>query len=439
MSTDSDHARGRADDSPEQELANEAGVEVLVALHGMTRVLTLYEPNNAAVTRLVESLAATIERFFVAGGDGLKLQLLEDECFVNGKLMRVDAPLYERATDLAAVLAKFDIGEIDFQKGTARNHVEDFVRDLAVSLKAGTNKLAPSGYETIRLARNTGRSIASFRFEPDRLAIWLYAGLLEVVERMYVEYGQGNSPSLLPVRRLLQLLIDSARSLGGIYQVLAAMRDPKVRLNLPRLRTAMAVDAVGFGIFSGLRNTELMTLALSALLGGLNRSTDPDEAVEPLFSYPGLGGSAMVLILAVHDTRTALQGVPAGVPGRMLSAVEVFHRKTAHPSRPLAPTDALQQMAGGEIAGCDAAMGKLFRAYKGIYPLGAPVKLSDGRLGVVISQGTTQASKRRPLVGVIDGGALGDRVDLSDRTDLEVVATPTALDSGLDLTALRSD
>ncbi|MCP4871092.1 MAG: hypothetical protein GY898_20485 [Proteobacteria bacterium] len=431
-------ARIRAEDGPDAIRAQLAGAETLVALHGLTRVLTLYEPNNSAVIRLVGTLTDTILKFFTDGGDVLKLQLLEDECFVNGKLLRVEATLYDRAQDLTSILGRFEIGEIEFRQGTNAAAVEAFVADFATSLKTGVRALPEGGYDLIALGRSAGRSIASFRFEPDRLAIWLYAGLLDVVERLYSEYGEGNTPSLLPVRRLLQLLIDSARSLGGIYQVLATMKDPSVALTLPRLRTAMAVDSVGFGIFMGLRNTELMTLALSALLGGLNRTGDPDQAVEPLFSYPGLGGSAMVLILAVHDTKTALRGSPAGVPGRMLAAVECFHRYSANPKAPQAPTAVLVQMAGDEIEGCDVGMGKLFAAYKGKYPLGCTLKLSDGRVGVVLSQGDSQATKARPTVGIVEGTKLTDRVDLSTHMNLQVVATPSAAGAGMDLTRLTS-
>jgi len=432
----SSNARIREEDGPEAVRAQRAGVDAIIALQGLTRVLTLYEPNNAAVIRLVGTLTETVSRFFAEGGEFLKLQLLEDECFVNGKLLRVDATLYARAQDLAKILGRFDVGLVEFRPGTGPEQIEPFVADFATSLKSGVSCLPDGGYETIKLGRNAGRSIASFRFEPDRLAIWLYAGLLDVVDRLYAEYRQGNTPSLLPVRRLLQLLIDSARSLGGIYQVLATMKDPAVALTMPRLRTSMAVDSVGFGIFMGLRNTELMTLALSALLGGLSRSRDPDEAVEPLFAYPGLGGSAMVLILAVHDTRTALRGSPAGVPGRVLAAVEMFHRTTANPKAPKAPAVVLQEMAGGEFEECDVAMGKLFAAYKGSYPLGSVVELSDGRVGVVLSQGDGQETKARPTIGVVRGSELTERVDLLADAALLVAATPTAAAAGLDLTSL---
>jgi hypothetical protein len=417
--------------------AQKAGGTFIAGLHSLLKVLTLYEPNNTAVIRLVESLHETLTNHFATGVDELKIQLLQDECFINGKLLKVDAALWERATDLARLLGRFDLGEVTVSSGVTREVLDTMVADLAESLRTGETTLPAGGYETVRLGKSSGRSIASFRFEPDRLAIWLYAGLLDVVERLYREYREGRTPSLLPVRRLLQLLIDSARSLGGIFQVLATMRDPKRQMTLPRVRVAMAVDSVGFGIFIGLRNTELMTLALSALMGSLSESTDPETAVEPLFAYPGLGAAAMVLILAVHDTRLALQGAPAGVPGRLLAAVEVFNRLITHPTESVSPTTAIRSMSNGEAAGCDKAMGKLFAAYKGILPLGAPVTLTDGRTGVVLSQGTTKESKRLPTIGIIQDGVLTEQIDLLARQDVKVAAAPTFLEADMDLTQLR--
>ena len=423
---DSDHTR-----------AQEAGGAVIAGLHSLTKVLTLYEPNNNSVIRLVDSLLETLTGHFATGADELKIQLLEDECFVNGKLLKVDAALWERARDLAKLLGRFSLGEVTVTSAVSREAMDTLVQDLAESLRTGLSRMPAGGYETIQLGRSSGRSIASFRFEPDRLAIWLYAGLLDVVERLYREYREGRTPSLLPVRRLLQLLIDSARSLGGLFQVLAAMRDPRRQMTLPRVRVAMAVDAVGFGIFVGLRNTELMTLALSALLGALSDSTDPESAVEPLYAYPGLGAAAMVLILAVHDTRLALQGAPAGVPGRMLAATEVYNRLVSHPTESLSPTSAIRQMIAGDAPGCDKSMAKMFAAYKGILPLGAPVQLTDGRMGVVLSQGTNKESKRLPTIGIITDGFLTEKIDLLTRKDVKVAAAPTFLEAGLDLTRLR--
>ena len=426
-----------ATEDTEHTRAQEAGGAFIAGLHSLMKVLTLYEPNNTAVTRLEDSLLQILTDHFATGVDELKIQLLQDECFINGKLLKVDAALWERATDLARLLGRFDLGEVTVSSGVSREVMDTLVIDLAESLRTGQSTLPAGGYETVRLGRSSGRSIASFRFEPDRLAIWLYAGLLDVVERLYREYRDGRTPSLLPVRRLLQLLIDSARTLGGIFQVLATMRDPKRQMTLPRVRVAMAVDSVGFGIFIGLRNTELMTLALSALMGALSESTDPETAVEPLFAYPGLGAAAMVLILAVHDTRLALQGAPAGVPGRMLAAVEVYNRLITHPTEPLSPTAAIRKMVAGDAAGCDKSMGKLFAAYKGILPLGAPVGLTDGRQGVVLSQGTTKESKRLPTIGIVQDGILTEQIDLLARQDVKVASAPTFLEADMDLTQLR--
>ena len=64
------------------------------------------------------------------------------------------------------------------------------------------------------------------------MAIWLMAGLLDVVDRLYVLSDKGERPSLLPIRRSLQMIVDNMKSFSGIYQMLSAFRDP----NTPRYK-----------------------------------------------------------------------------------------------------------------------------------------------------------------------------------------------------------
>ena len=99
---------------PSQKRDQDAGVQLLVLLHGLTRALVLYEINNDSAVRLIDDLWRTLDGYFKAGGDELKLQLLEDEAFINGQLIRMDDQLYERATDLAKTLQTYEIGEVRF-------------------------------------------------------------------------------------------------------------------------------------------------------------------------------------------------------------------------------------------------------------------------------------------------------------------------------------
>lgn len=411
----------------------DAGVQLLVLLHGLTRALVLYEINNDSAVRLIDDLWRTLDGYFKAGEHELKLQLLEDEAFINGQLIRMDAQLYERATDLAKTLQTYEIGEVRFESGISKPQCMAFLNDLSTSLRSQNSTIKPGGYGHLSLNKRSGRSMASLRFEPDKLAIWSYASLLDVVDQLFSKHAENEAPTLLPVKRILQLIIDGMAAHGGIYQMLSAIRDPDQPLSDTRMRVGMAIDAVGYGVYVGLPHRDLMSLALAALLGGLSESKDPDTAIAPLFRYAGLGDAAMALVLTVYDLRSARQGGSSGVPGRMLSVVEAYHEQISGES-PLAPPTALEAMAAGKIEGADAAAARVFVAYKGTYPLGSAVRLSTGRTGVVVAHPKT-GPREQPTVALIEtGGSLGSRVDLSQQPAVQITGVMTSQEAGINLT-----
>ena len=99
------------------------------------------------------------------------------------------------------------------------------------------------GFPNIKGRKAKGSSAAVFRFEPERLAIWLYSGLIDIVEQVYVLHEQGEQPrSHSPLRRSLQMIIDNMRSQSGIYQMLSAVRAIDTSRTLSNKRVAVAID-----------------------------------------------------------------------------------------------------------------------------------------------------------------------------------------------------
>ncbi len=416
--------------------AQTTAMELIFGVHSLVRSLALYDANNDAIKRVMESILASLDGYFTeANGEQIKLQLLEEEFFVNGKLLKVDAKSYERAKSLADFLIKHELGELVFFRGMTAEQLEQFARDLGETVRTGSSHLNPSGYGTLTLSKSSGQSVSAFRFQPDKLAIYVYGGLLDLVDRLYFEHNAGRAPSLLLVRRTLQLVIDAMKTNSGIYQIVAAIRDPEKPVDVTRQRVSTAIEAIGFGYYLGLEAMGLMTLALGALLGGLSGSRDPDAAVEPLYRFAGLGDAAMPLTLAVHDCRAARMGKPGGVPGRMLAVSEIYVELTsATEERPaMAPPKAIQAMLKGE-AGAEKGPARLFADYKGPLPLGSPLKLSNGRVSVVVAHGKGPRGKERPIVALLTpDGKLGKRLSLADYPDLAIEATPSPADIRLNL------
>lgn len=412
----------------EDAIVQEHGREFVTLLAGLVRGLGFYDRNNTAIVRLLDGLIALKDK---VGGEELRLQLLTDEFFVNGRLLRVDAQLWERASALAQALGRLGVGEVGIQPGLTREGLDSFAESLSTAVrgKAGEHTVPPVA--GLHLAKPSGASIAAFRFQPDRLALATFGGLAELAEKLYREHAAGHAPSLLPLKRALQLVIDGMSSHGGHYLVLASARDPKVPRSHVRVRVDAAIYAVGCGIALGLSKAELMTLGLGGILAGLDESPDPDAAVEPLFRYPGLGDSALPLALAIHDARALRQGRSAGLPGQILALAHAYEERIAG-ARPIAPARFLKTLAAGEIKVVDPRLAQAFAEWLGPYPLGSLVKLKSGAVGVVTRHGEGANGKTRPTI-VLLTPAPGDSVDLAARSSIEIADTPTLEEAGLSL------
>ena len=163
-------------------MSTELGSKILLTLYSLGSVLKLYEINNSAVMRQMDSLEESLKEFFTNGVDELKLTLRSDEFFINDQLFKVDLQMYTRMRELAKSLGEFDYGDLRFTSSTTREDIEGFVQGYSDSLRASKSQLKPQ-YGGISGKKAVGSSAAAFRFEPNKMAIWLYAGLLDVVEQ----------------------------------------------------------------------------------------------------------------------------------------------------------------------------------------------------------------------------------------------------------------
>lgn len=408
--------------------------KILLSLHSLGSVLKLYEVNNTAVVRQLDVLEESLNAFFAEGHDQLKYTLRIDEFFINDKLFKVDLPMYLRARDLAASLGQFDYGELCFQAETTRSDLEAFVADYSQSLRMSTSSLKQS-YGAIHGRKARGSSAAAFRFDPDKMAIWLYSGLLDIVDQLYTRCEEGEYPSLLPLRRSIQMIIDNMKEHGGIYQMLSAIRDIETERSKGNTRVAVAIDAIGLGLFLGFPSMKVMDLALCGILGGLTSKTDSLESVTPIFSFSGLGESAVGLVLTIYDARNSKVGSSIGVLGSILMIAEAYHELlNSYPEIPL--PDLIKKMAKGEVEGLDRGVAQIFARYKGLYPIGSILEL-ERDLVVVMGHANNDKGKKRPIVSKMNGQKIsGELIDLSRRSDLTIKQALSAKKQRINLARL---
>ena len=404
----------------ERRIYQDLGHDLILLLYGLTRSIKLYEANNAAISNQIDLLLERLGRYFVLQQEGVRLQIMADEFFINGKLLRADPRFWDRAVALAEFFQQYELGEFYFDPGIDKNHCLAFVRDLSASTRAQRNLLNADGYGALLIGEAQGQSTASYDLRPDRFAILLCGSMLDVLDWVH-DHRDRPGLSLLPLRRTLQLVIDAAMKDPAMFQVLAAVRDPQRPPGWSRSRLAATIDAVCFGNYLTLHRREVMCLAVAAVLSGVSDSDDPIDAVAPLFLYKGIKDAAMPMALAVHDARCAAGGSRIGMAGQVLAVCEAYHSLTSATAEGpgLAPPEALERMTSGQVPGLDRGTVQTFADYKGPYPLGSAVMLSNGAPAIVVAQGQGVAGKHRPTVMFFDGeGLYGAPTDLATRDDV---------------------
>lgn len=394
------------------------GQVVLSGVYSLVRALRLYDPNNAAIARIVDEFHQGLAPWLATSSDGLRLTVMSDQVFTNERLLKADPALYERITALHERLEPLGINELEFRPAMSREDLLGFVEALAVHTRGQGSRLVETGTDEIRTRWVEGDAVAAYRLAPDRLAVWLYASLLDLTEQLYARVEAGETPSLVPLRRALQLLVDHLPGNLGVFQLLAALRDPSPPPSRANRRVLVAIQLVGFGQWLGLPAHELVPLGLAGVLGGLASGKEAERPVRALLRFSGLGELAMPVALVLHDSVQARTGKEAGLAGRCLAMLEAWsmlvggHDKT----RPRAPVVVSKALAAGQPAWVGRQLGGAFAAFLGRWPLGSLVRLSDGRTAVVVSR----PASTRPVVLVVQpDGSAGERLDL-DQGELRI-------------------
>lgn len=384
--------------------------DIIVALNALGSVVKLYDSNNTAVVRQIDALYESLQKGFSQGTNSIRLTLRSDEFFVNGDLMKVDVQLYMRARDVGSILEKINWNDVTFTSMLSKDDIKAFVNDLAKCIRKEAPGMSSDQYGGISGKKSAGSAAAAFRFDPNKMAIWLIAGLLDVVERLYVLSDKGERPSLLPIRRSLQMIVDNMKSFSGIYQMLSAFRDPSKPRSRSQTHVAMAIDVIGLCAYLQRSNVEMLEMAIAAILSGVSSDNQPLKVIEPILEFDGLGEAAFGMLLLLHDSAAALEGQSASIQGLILASVMKYHhRLNKEPSIPL-PKQILDLVEQTE--GQMKSLMQVFARYKGPFPIGSFIRVDD-EVVLVVGQSARRTGKQRPMVARLSGKQILEVLDLS--------------------------
>ena len=382
------------------------GVQVALLLHGVARSLEIYDVQDSVAAGLIAKLFKASQRFSAEVGEPLSLKRRGDELVVNDRLLRLDEGHYRRCRNLAALMGAVGVDEVTFGEGLVRGDLDALAADLATSLQRHETVLQDGGYGALQIVASDDRRATGDSRGIERRGIWFSAALLESIERAAVQRRAGGQVALLPIKRLLQRVIDSWVEAPGTWQLLMAVRLHGEPPAPAQRRLFELLHALGLGVAIQLSRADLLALALALILSPLDGEAPGQplsETLVALLHLPSLGELAPRILLALRDAEASRQGEARGLPWQLIHLVKVHERYLATAS----PDQALRTLEVDRPPGLSAELVASFVDWKGAFPLGALLRLSDSRLAVVVGadRGTG------PLLAVLDADGVFERLD----------------------------
>jgi len=244
---------------------------------------------------------------------------------------------------------------------------------------------------------------------------------------MMEEIKQGKHITIDSVKSVVEPIIDSIVRNADAYRWLTMMQKKS------NYAYSHSVDncglAVGFGRHMGLPKKDLRTLAIGLLMMDMGNLRIPEQILnkngrlseaEYMIVKKHVGHSVDILentkgmnediinIAQTHHERFdgsgyphALCGTQIPVYGRMAAIIDCFDAMTS--SRPFSPAKspylALQDIYNWRGTSFQPELVEQFLQCMGVYPTGSIIELTNGEVGIVISQNTSQ--RMRPQIMMI--------------------------------------
>ena len=419
-----------------EDLVAGQGAEVLQSLVLCLRTARYYSVDHSALGPPIERLTGALATFERAGIGDVALVGVGYAFFLNGQLIPLRGPHLLLAGALRDMLGRIDAGGVRFQGVPAPASIRAFIeRFWKLEGGAATDLwTAPPAGIALEKRRYT-RAVVTEDVDRQETALGSYAQLLSDTQAWAAGGVSGQTPETRRLKRGVADLVDSMRA------------DPDRVLGLLSLR-----------MFKGERfNHQVNTSVLSLRLGhAVGYEAAPLAEVGMVSLVHDFGGQTPAVLSCAPGSSSALAraqpalGLRASYETRRLAAVVAYEKgmplrgdgadgyaqakppfstsriatitdafdvaTTASKERAALPPDvALRTMMADIGRRFDPLLLKLFVNVLGLFPVGTPVRLTDGRNAVVVGS-PAGAPAARPRVRIVDGRAEGNVIDLGHAT-----------------------
>lgn len=443
-------------DTDDREL-QQAGRDLLFALHAVSRALHLYPLENQAVQNALADLERAAERV-IRHDDVASIRHVGDFFFVNDLRLRMDLASFATFGAVGRLLGAHRVGQMEIGPGTSR---AEWTSTLTLLLTEPDpqrpfdrlqERLGAAGVSRI-LVEERGEETGTPDVDAARdAARRTYAHTVAVARDVMTAGRMGKGVSLRRVKRAVQSIVDQVLNNQTSIVGMTTLRDYDQYTFTHSVN--VCIFSVALGKRLGFGKHELYELGLGALMHDigksrlplevLNKSTalddrewallreHPTEGLLALFALRGLVEPPFRAMLTAyeHHMKQDLSGYPtsrrprqSSLFPRIVAIADSFDAATTE--RPyqqpaLRPDEVLRGMRDNPRYGLDPLLVRAFISMTGLYPVGTLVVLDSYDLGVVVAPSPRPDALHQPTVRVIYS-ALGlpvqppQLVDLSER------------------------
>lgn len=436
-----------------------AGRHLVVAVHGAMRVIRLYPPENEAVTKALDDLAAAAGEI-LSREQELEFRASAEFIFVNATRLRLDLDNYAAFSQILSTLRACGLGSFRATTTpTARDWLV-FLSQLMAQAKAGEDLPVADWLERLSGAGVTVFDLGppqevpqddDFQQRAKEAAKRTYAQSVAVTKEVINSVRMGQATSIKKIKRVVQSIVDQILNEETSLLGLTTIRDYDEYTFTHSVN--VCIFSVALGRRLGLSKLQLYDLGLAALFHDIGKSRVPltvlnkveglsDDDWRWLAAHPWLGVLALfhmrgqqelpyraMVVAFEHHMKTDLTGYPRPVRpreqsifSRIVAVADGFDAATsrrAYQTVPLSPAAVLAGMRDNARRGFDPVIVKGFINLLGVFPVGTLVVLDTFELALVHASSPRPEALSRPIVRVVSdarGNILypGHLVDLTE-------------------------
>lgn len=429
--------------------------EMLSRLSAIRRAARFYPLEHPSVSEAVDQFFEVVSVYHSEGVD-VHLAFFEGEVLLGEQLLTEESVLFDQlirdmaALGVGSLILKRGLTRDEFAKAAAIITADADAMEIAGGIVAATAALTLEHVliGAIRVVERQG-SESMGTVESAKAAFGDAVSLLREVDRL-MRVNRNLSGS--KVKNVVRNLVDNVTMNRHAMLQLTGLKDYDEYTYYHSANVAILSLALGSSVTRDYRF--LSSLGTGALLHDIGKLTvdvsiinkpgtlTPDEwnamrehpihGAQLVSRLPGVDKSAIVMILE-HHMRVDGAGYPKPVirrpqhlASRIVSVADAYDAMTSRRSYSAARVQdqAMSLMVKSAGASLDAGLVRLFVRMMGVYPARAAVRLSDGRIGVVVEPSLTDPV--RPTVRVI-ADSLGMRttpvdIDLTAERELSILS-----------------